>query len=427
MGKKLSLRLLIATILWLGVIILKYEGKFYEKLLGPALLLTLIMAVGVLLEHLLHYRGDPFLLPTVEAIMTVGLVFLVRIRPDLALRQFWWASLGLVVFYILLWGMRDYRQLGRFQYLWGLAALILLVVTLVFGFASHGATSWLRIGPFTAEPEELVKVALLLFLASYLAEHEELLRVGTVQWGKLSLPDFRTMGPFLLMAAFSLGLLAAQKSLGTALVFYSLFVLLLYAVTNRLLYLGVAAPVFLATGWLGYLLFGHVRVRVAAWLDPWQDVSGGGYQIAQSLFAISGGGILGTGLGNGIGAFQVPEASTDFIFSVIAEELGFAGAMALLCLILIVVLRAFSVSMKTPDRFGQILTAGVGILIGTEALIILAGVTKLLPLTGLPLPWVSYGGSSLLVHFLLLGFLANVSHNSAVSTQVTSGGREYAT
>jgi len=427
MGKKLSLRLLIATILWLGLMILKYEGKFTEKLVGPAFLLTLIMVVGVLVEHLLQYRGDPFLLPTVEAIMTVGLVFLVRIRPDLALRQFWWANLGLVVFYMLLWGIRDYRHLGRLQYFWGLAALVLLAVTLIFGFASHGATSWIRIGAFAAEPEELVKVALLLFLASYLAEHEELLRVGTVQLGRVSLPDFRTFGPFLLMAAFSLGFLAAQKSLGTALVFYSLFVLLLYAVTDRILYLAVAVPVFLATGWLGYLLFGHVRVRVSAWLDPWQDVSGGGYQIAQSLFAISGGGIIGTGLGNGIGAFQVPEASTDFIFSVIAEELGFAGGMAVLCLMLIVVLRAFSVSMKTPDRFGQILTAGVGILIGTEALIILAGVIKLLPLTGLPLPWVSYGGSSLLVHFVLLGFLANVSHNSAVSTTATATGREYAT
>ncbi len=427
MGTKITLRLLIVAILWLGLGILKGVGKFSATLVAPAILLTMIIIVGVMLEHLLHYQGDPFLLPSVQAIVTVGLVFLVRIRPDLALRQFWWASLGLVIFYLLLWGIRDYRRLGRLQYLWGLAALILLVMTLVFGFASHGATSWIRVGPFAVEPEELVKVALLLFLASYLSEHEELLRVGTVQWGRLSLPDFRTLGPFLLMAVVSLGLLAAQKSLGTALVFYTLFVLLLYAVTNRLLYLGVAIPVFLATGCVGYLLFSHVQVRVAAWLNPWKDIAHGGYQIAQSLFAISGGGILGTGLGNGIGAFQIPEAGTDFIFAVIAEELGFAGAMAVLCLFLIVVFRAFAVSMKTSDRFGQILTAGVGILIGTEALVILTGVTKLFPLTGLPLPWVSYGGSSMLVHFIILGFVANVSHNSTMSIPLTSGEREYAT
>lgn len=427
MGTKITLRLLIVAILWLGLGILEWAGKSNAQLVGPALLLTIILVLGAVLEQLLHYQGDPFLLPSVEAIMTVGLVFLARIRPDLALRQFWWASLGIVVFYGLLWGIRDYRRLGRFQYLWGLAALVLLVATLVFGFASHGATSWIRIGPFAAEPEELVKIALLLFLSAYLSEHEELLRVGTVQWGRLSLPDFRTLGPFLLMAVFSLGLLAAQKSLGTALLFYALFVLMLYAVTDRLLYLGVAVPMFLTTGWVGYMLFGHVRVRVAAWLDPWRDIAHGGYQIAQSLFAISGGGILGTGLGNGIGAFQVPEASTDFIFSVIAEELGFAGAMAVLCFFLIVVFRAFAVSMKTADRFGQMLTAGAGILIGSETLIILTGVTKLLPLTGIPLPWVSYGGSSMLVHFMLLGLLANVSHNAALNTQWAARGREYAT
>jgi cell division protein FtsW (lipid II flippase) len=198
-------------------------------------------------------------------------------------------------------------------------------------------------------------------------------------------------------------------------------------VTERVLYLGIALPVFLLTGTVGYFLFGHVRVRIATWLDPWVDASGGGYQIAQSLFAIGGGGVLGTGLGNGIGASQVPASSTDFIFSVISEELGFAGAIAVLILFLIIVLRAFLVSMQATERFGQILAAGIGILVGTETLIILAGVTKLLPLTGIPLPWVSYGGSSLLIHFLLLGILANISHATAVGPlNLKSKGREYA-
>jgi len=178
----------------------------------------------------------------------------------------------------------------------------------------------------------------------------------------------------------------------------------------------LALPIFIVTFILGYFLFGHVRLRVEVWLHPWQDPTGGGYQIAQSLFAIGGGKILGTGFGNGIGAYQVPAASTDFIFSVIAEELGFAGAMAVLCLFLIVVMRAFVVSLQALDRFGQILAAGIGILIGTETLIILAGVTKLLPLTGIPLPWVSYGGSSMLVHFLLLGLLVNISQSAETST-----------
>jgi len=167
---------------------------------------------------------------------------------------------------------------------------------------------------------------------------------------------------------------------------------------------------------------------VAVWMNPWLDPSGGGYQIAQSLFAISGGKILGTGLGNGIGASTVPVAISDFVFSVIAEELGFAGAMAVLVLFLIVVMRAFAISLRAKERFGQILAAGIGILLGTETLIILAGVTKLLPLTGIPLPWVSYGGSSLIVHFILLGVLLNISNATAVASHSTKNkGREYAT
>lgn len=424
MRSQLMTRVLIISLLWTGLFLMKADGKLNTELLWQGIIFSLILLLGSLMEQLWNYQGDPYLLPVVQAILAIGLVFLVRIRPESALRQFWWANIGLIIFYGVLYGLRDYRLLGRFRYLWGLTAVTLLLVTLLFGATRGGATSWLGIGGFSVEPEEFVKLVLLLFLASYLGEHQEILRVGTIQFGKFSLPDWRTLGPFLVMAAFSLGLLAAQKSLGTALVFYSLFVLLLYVVTERPLYLGVALPIFISTFVLGYFLFGHVRLRVEVWLHPWQDPNGGGYQIAQSLFAIGGGKILGTGFGNGIGAYQVPAASTDFIFSVIAEELGFAGAMAVLCLFLIVVMRAFVVSLQALDRFGQILAAGIGILIGTETLIILAGVTKLLPLTGIPLPWVSYGGSSMLVHFLLLGLLVNISQSTETSA-FRNKAREY--
>ncbi|MDD4346303.1 MAG: FtsW/RodA/SpoVE family cell cycle protein, partial [Desulfitobacteriaceae bacterium] len=401
------------------------DGKMNTQLLWQAIIFSAVLIMGFLLERIFKYHGDQYLIPVVQVILTLGLVFLVRINPDLALRQFWWANLGLVIFYGLVFGLRNYRLLGSLRYLWGLIALILLLVTLLFGVTRGGATSWLEIGGFSVEPEEFVKLALLLFLASYLGEHREILRVGTIQFGKLSLPDWHTLGPFVVIAVFTLGLLAAQKSLGTALVFYSLFVLLLYVVTERPLYLGLALPIFILTFVLGYFLFDHVRLRVEVWLNPWQDPTGGGYQIAQSLFAIGGGKILGLGFGNGIGASQVPAASTDFIFSVIAEELGFAGAMAVICFFLMVVMRAFVISLRAPDRFGQIIAAGIGILLGTETMIILAGVTKLLPLTGIPLPWVSYGGSSLLVHFLLLGLLANISQSTEEST-LRKREREYA-
>jgi len=421
------LRLLILCVLWVGLGVLALSGKANEQILWQAGVFSLLLLIGAALEKLVPYKGDPYLLPTVQLILVIGLVFLTRISPASALKQFWWACLGLFVFYIVLYALRDYRILGRFRYLFGFSAVILLFITLLFGVTRGGATSWLKIGGLNFETEELVKVAMLIFLASYLSEKEEILRIGTVQIGRFSLPDWRTLGPFLVMGGFSLLLLAAQKSLGTALVFFSLYVLVLYVVTERLLYLGIAIPVFLCTGTIGYFLFGHVRVRIATWLNPWADPGGTGYQIAQSLFAIGGGKVLGTGLGNGIGAFQVPAASTDFIFSIIAEEMGLAGAMALLMLFSVVVMRAFYISMQAQDRFGQILAAGIGILVGTETIIILAGVTKLLPLTGIPLPWVSYGGSSLLIHFLLLSVLANISHAEAqASVQVRNKGREYA-
>lgn len=415
MSYSLSLRFLTLAIMWTGLGVLKLDNMLGSPFLWQATVFSILIMAGVLLEFFFGYDGDENLLPVVQTILAIGLVFLVRIKPSLAEDQFLWANIGLVIFYFILFGIRDYRKLGEYQYLWGLAAMVLLFITLVFGVTINGSTSWLKFGKFGFQTEELVKVALLLFMASYLDNNKELLRIGTIQAGRFSIPDKRTLGPFAFIGIFVLGLLAAQKSLGTALVFFLLMVFVMYMVTERLLYLLFSVPVVILTGTAGYFLFGHVRVRVATWLNPWVDSSGGGFQIAQSIFAISGGRLLGTGLGNGIGAYQIPHADTDFIFSVIAEEIGFVGAMAVICLFIVIVMRAFAVSVKAMDRFGQILAAGIGILIGVEALIILAGVTKMLPLTGLPLPWVSYGGSSMLVHFLLLGLLANISHSSSCS------------
>jgi cell division protein FtsW (lipid II flippase) len=411
----ITLRFLTLAILWTGLGVLKLENMLNGQFFWQAAAFSVLVFIGIFIEYFFGYTGDKNLLPVVQTIMAIGLVFLVRVNPALAEDQFVWANIGLVLYYFIVFGLRDYRKLEEYQYLWGLAALILLIVTLIFGVTIHGATSWLRIGHLSFQTEELVKVVLLLFMASYLDNNKELLRIGTAQVGRFSLPDKKTLGPFALIGVFVLGLLAAQKSLGTALVFFLLIIFILYMVTERPLYLVISVPVMLLTGIVGYLLFGHVRLRIATWLNPWVDSTGGGFQISQSIFAISGGRILGTGLGNGIGAYQIPHADTDFIFAVIAEELGFLGAMAVICLFIVLVMRSFTVSVRATDRFGQILAAGIGILIGVEALIILAGVTKMLPLTGLPLPWVSYGGSSMLVHFMLLGLLANISHSSSLT------------
>lgn len=243
MIKRLSMRFLICGIMWVGLYTVQWEGH-KNQLVLPALILTGIVLLGSLLEQVINYQGDPYILPVVQAILAIGIVFVVRISPDSAVRQFWWVIIGQIIFYVVLLIIRDYRQLGKYRYLSGLLAVGLLLATLLFGFSAGGAKSWLRIAGIGIEPEEFVKLALLLFLTTYLEDNEELLRIGTVQIGKYSLPDWRTMGPFMLIAIFVLGILAAQKSLGVALLFYLLFVLMLYVVTERPIYLAIAVPIF---------------------------------------------------------------------------------------------------------------------------------------------------------------------------------------
>ncbi len=408
------------AILWLGLGILYLMGKGAEQFVWQAAMFSLVFLAYYLLNLLLGYRGDRFLLPSVACLMAIGLVVLARINPDLAVRQFWWNTFGVGIAAACLWGLRDYRRLARYQYVWALAAIILLCITLFFGITTGGATSWFRLGGIGIEPEELVKVAVIIFLANYLANNRELLAVGTVQVWRFSLPEPRIMGPLAMMVGLSLLLLAAQKSLGTALVFFAVSLFMVYLSTERGIYLALGLPVFLGTGFLGYKLFSHVQNRVEIWLNPWQAVYGSGTQIAQSLFAIGSGGLLGMGLGRGFGAAKIPAAETDFIFSVIAEELGFIGAVAVIILLLVVIYRCFAIALKANDEFGTILASGMGFLFAFETLIILAGVTKLLPLTGLPLPWISYGGNSLLVHMFMIGCLNNISH---VSERQAAAGR----
>ncbi len=420
----LTLFLYPVAILWLGLGILYLMGKDTERFVWQAALFSLVLLAYVLLNFLLGYRGDRFLFPAVVCLISFGLVVLSRINPALAQRQFWWATFGIGVAATSFWGLRDYRRLARYQYIWALTAIALLFVTLFFGITIGGATSWFKIGSISIEPEELVKVVVIIFLANYLKNHRELLAVGTIQVWRFSLPEPRVLGPLAMMVGLSLLILAAQKSLGTALVFYGVALFMVYLATGRGAYLFLGLPVFLGTGFLGYKLFSHVQTRVEIWLDPWQSVYGGGNQIAQFLFAIGSGGLFGMGLGRGFGAAKIPAAETDFIFAVIAEEFGFAGALGILILFLLIIYRCFVIALKANDEFGTILAGGFGFLVSFEALIILAGVTKLLPLTGLPLPWVSYGGNSLLVHMFILGCLNNISHVSqqvVVPSQVKVG------
>lgn len=408
----LTLFLFPIALLWLGLGLLYTSGKQVDNFIWQAAIFSVVLLAYYALSVLLGYKGDRFLFPAVMCLTAIGLVVIARIDPELAKRQFLWVTCGIGVAALCMWGIKDYRRLARYQYVWALLVLILLAVTLIFGATRGGATSWLGVGSLSFEPEEFVKIAMIIFLAIYLKNNRELLTIGTVQVGRFSVPEPRVFGPLALLVGVSLLLLAAQKSLGTALVFYGVALFMVYLATEKGSYLLLGIPVFLGTGFLGYKLFHHVQTRVEIWLNPWSTVYAQGSQIAQSLFAIGSGGLFGLGLGHGLGATRIPASETDFIFAVIAEEFGFIGAMAILLLFIVIIYRCFVIALKANDEFGTLLAGGLGFLFALEALIIVAGVTKLLPLTGIPLPWVSYGGSSFLVHMFLLGCLSNISHIS---------------
>jgi cell division protein FtsW (lipid II flippase) len=291
--------------------------------------------------------------------------------------------------------------------------LLLLPMT-PLGKTINGARLWIGIGSFSFQPGELAKICLVVFFAAYLAERKELLALASRRILGFHVPDLKHFGPLLVMWGLSLAVMFYEKDLGSSLLFFSIFLVMLYIATARVVYAAFGTLLFGGGAYIGYQQFGHVQERVQAWLhvfDP-KIVQDQGYQLAQSLFALATGGLFGTGLGRGRPAL-IPEAHTDFIFSAIGEELGLLGTAALLICFLLLVARGLRISLAQRSDFGQLLAAGLIASFGIQTFIILGGVTRLLPLTGITLPFMSYGGSSLLSNFILIGLLIRMSHQSA--------------
>jgi peptidoglycan glycosyltransferase len=262
------------------------------------------------------------------------------------------------------------------------------------------------------QPGEFAKVVLAIFFASYLVERRELL--GMVTWPKVRpfLPDPKFLGPVLLAWVASLVVMTMEKDLGSSLLFFALFIVLLWVATERTAYLGVGAVLFAGGAWFAYSSFAHVHDRVHFWLDPWRDASGKGFQAIQGWFALAWGGTAGTGLGLG-NPDRVPVATTDFIFAAIGEELGLLGTIAIIVSFVLLIGAGLRIAIRADPPFEKLLAAGLTALLGIQAFIIMAGVTRLLPLTGVTLPFVSYGGSSLVANYVLLALLVRISDDSA--------------
>jgi cell division protein FtsW (lipid II flippase) len=382
-----------------------------------AIFLALCLAAHVVLRFTLPY-ADPYLFPLFAVLACFGLVMIYRIDAKLARDQAQWFVIGLGLFTATIVLLRDYRVLERYRYTVAAAGIALLLLPRVPGLGSqvNGAYLGVRLGPLTFQPAEFAKIAIIVFLASYLRDTRQLLVIGARRFAGITLPPLKHFGPLLAVWGAAMAMLFVIQDVGSSLMFYGGFLALLYVATNRLSFVTIGTAMFAAGSWVLYHVRPTITHRVDAWLHPFgplYDQVGGSYQIAQSVFAQADGGLFGRGFGQALlqvgGTPLLPAAQTDLIYSVIVNELGLVGACAVLCTYLLAIERGFKIATLARDSFSKLLATGLTAVFALQVFVIVGGVTRVIPLTGVTLPFISYGGSSLLANFVLLALLLLVS------------------
>ncbi len=380
-----------------------------------------LLLAAHLTNRLLTPFADPVLLPLAGLLNGIGYVIITRLDPILANRQAAWTAVAIAAYIVTLIVLRNPRTL-QLRYVFGLVGLGLLLLPLLPGIGReiNGSRIWVGLGPVSFQPGELAKVALALFFASYLVDNRELL-AGTVHRSLfgLAVPDLRHVGPLVGAWAVSLLVMFYQKDLGSSLLFFTLFIVMVWLATGRRFYLVSGAVMFVIGAYASWSAFSHVQRRVRIWRNPWPEAQDAGFQIVQSLFAFGSGGVGGTGLALG-SPTRIPYAATDFIFAAIGEELGFAGTSAVLIAFTLLVGSGIRIARRSQRPFDQLLAAGLTTIIGVQTFIIIGGVTRLVPLTGVTLPFVSYGGSSLVINYVIIAILVRLSHASAAPQPVAA-------
>ena len=348
--------------------------------------------------------ADPVILPVVFLLSGLGIAFVTRLAPDLADNQVLWLFISVAAMIATLFFVRNLDKLADYKYTLGLVGVILLILPMVIGTEKNGSKLWLTFGSFSFQPGELAKILIVLFLAFYLASNREALSVTAHRVGPFRIPRFRMLLPLFIMWGISLLIVIFERDLGSALLFFMYFVVMLYVATGRWSYVFIAIGLLVIGFFFCYHFFSHVKIRVDIWLDPWTDAQNSGYQIVQSLYSIADGDLVGSGIGKGMPTL-IPFVESDFLFSAIAEEMGLLGASAVIILYMLFCVRGFATAARAKSDSSAFAAVGLTTVIGFQAFLIIAGVTKLLPLTGVTLPFMSQGGSSLLSSFIIVGLL----------------------
>ncbi len=400
-------------------------GRLASDTVPVLLAVAALLLVAHLAIRFLATYADPIIVPTVATLNFLGLAMIHRLdlaevqraarngstapSPDVY-TQLTWTALGVLLFIAVLLVVKDHRGLQRYTYTAMFAGLVLLLLPLVpvIGAEINGARLWLRLGGLSFQPGEIAKILLTIFFAGYLTVTRDSLALVRTKVMGLEFPRGRDMGPLFVAWFVSLGVLVFERDLGTSLLFFGLFVSLLYIATQRRSWLVLGAVLFITGAVFAYLAFGHVRLRVDVWLHPFGDEANTSYQIAQSLYGFASGGMFGSGLGQGYPQL-VPYAKSDFIIAAFGEELGLIGLMAMLVLYGIVVERGMRTAIACRDVFGTLLAAGLSISLGLQVFVVVGGVSRLIPLTGLTTPFLAQGGSSLVANWIAIGLLMRVS------------------
>ena len=345
-------------------------------------------------------------LPALAVLLSaVGLAVVARLQPDLAHKQIVWLAFSLVLAVAAGPAFERFRVLAAYKYIWILCAIALFVALALFGQEVNGARLWIRLGPIQFEPVEVIKLLIVLFMASYLNDTADVI-ARTRPWSLRA--NAKYLGPLFLGWGVSMGILVFEHDLGMALLLLATFVAMLYVATRRVDLVVGASAVFGLAAWWAATHYSYVERRIAVWKDPFHDPLGAGYQAVQSLFSLANGGLFGTGYGQGRPDY-IPEVATDYVYAAFGEEWGAIGSIVLLGVFLAVVLRALRVAQRQPDLYAKLLATGLAAVFGFQIVIIVGGVLRVFPLTGITLPFISYGGSSLVTNFLLIALVWAIS------------------